>query len=186
MANNWLAPFGLSDCRVATWTAAGSYGTLYDVPSVQSLQTTLQFTQAQLTGDDMITASASRATGAQAKLRFGGIHFDALGVILGITATTISSVYQFGMAGGKRMPYFGIIGKALVEEPVGHDLWLFLPKCKLMSDFTLMQNEYGAFTIPEVTVQIVPDTSYGIFNEIEHLSDTSITVMPPADIATVS
>lgn len=186
MANNWLAPFGLNDAKVATWNSAGSYGTLYDVPSIQSLQTTLQFSQAQLTGDDQITASASRAIGGQAKVRFGGLHFDALGVIMGITATTISSVYQFAMAGGRRMPYFGIIGKALLEEPVDHDLWLFLPKCKLMSDFVIMQNEYGAFTIPEVTVQIVPDTSYGIFNEIEHLTSTSITVMPPANIATVS
>lgn len=186
MANNWLAPFGLSDCKVATWNSAGSYGTLYDVPSIQSLGFTLNVSTAELTGDDMITATGSRAIGGNLKMRFGGMHFDPLGVILGITATTISSVYQFGMAGGKRLPYFGIIGKVLLEEPVGHDLWMYIPKAKLMGDYTLLQNEYGAFTIPEGTFRVVPDASYGIFNEIEHLTDTSITVMPPVNIATVS
>ena len=186
MANNWLAGFGLSDCKVATWTSAGSYGTVYDVPSIQSLATTLNFTQAQLTGDDQITATAARSIGGQTKMRFGGLHFDALGVIMGVTATTISSVYQFGVGGGKRMPYFGIVGKILLEEPTSHDLWMFMPKAKLMGDFTVVQGEYGSFVIPEVTVQLVTDTSYGIFNLIEHLTDTSISVIPPANIATVS
>jgi hypothetical protein len=186
MANNWLAPFGLRDCKVATWNSAGSYGTVYDVPSIQSLATTLQFTQAQLTGDDQITATAARSIGGECKMRFGGLHFDAMGVIMGIVATTISSVYQFGIGGGKRMPYFGIVGKMLLEEPVDHDLWMYIPKAKLMGDFTVVQGEYGAFTIPEVTVQLVTDTSYGIFNLIEHLTDTTISVIPPTNIAVVS
>jgi hypothetical protein len=89
------------------------------------------------------------------------------------------------IVGGDRMPYFGIIGKALAEEG-GGDLWVYLPKAKLMGDFQLAMLEYGAFAIPEVTVQLVDDDSYGVINLITHPTDVAITVMPPANIAEVA
>lgn len=186
MTNSWLAPFGLADCQVKTWSAAGTYtGTMTDVESIQQLAATQQLVQAQLTGDNQITATAANVIGAQAKMRFGGLNFDSLGVILGITATTISSVIQFGVAGGKRMPYFGIQGK--MQDAAGSgSIVLYLPKCKIMSDFTIMQGEYGAFVIPEVTVQVVPDATYGAYNLIQYATDFTIAVFPPANIAAVS
>jgi hypothetical protein len=161
MTNSWLAPFGLADCQVQTWASAGTYnGTMTDVASIQQIGVTQQVTQAQLTGDNQITATAANTIGATAKLRFGGLNFDSLGIILGITATTISSVIQFGMAGGKKMPYFGIQGK--------------------------MQDAAGTGSIPEVTVQLVPDATYGVYNLIQYPTDFTIAVFPPANIATVS
>lgn len=174
--------FGLADAKVAPWSSAGTYGTLQDVMSVQAMNVTLQYSEAQLTGDDQITATAARAIGGQATFRFGGFNLETMAVILGITATLISSVSQLGVKGGARMPYFGLLGKALVEEGSG-DLWLFCPKCKIMGDFNIAQMEYGNFIIPEVTVQLVPDASYGIFNAVTHPTDLAITVMPPANIA---
>lgn len=186
MTNTWLAPFGLADCQVQTWASAGAYsGTMTDVASIQQLSLTQQVTQAQLTGDNQITATAANVIGGQAKFRFGGLNFDALGVILGITPTTVSSVIQFGMPGGKRMPYFGIQGKMQDTQTAGA-LVMYLPKCKLMGDFQIVQGEYGAFVIPEVTVQIVPDASYGVYNLIQYPTDFDIAVFPPANIATVS
>lgn len=186
MTNTWMAPFGLADCQVQTWSSAGTYsGTMTDVESIQQLSLTQQLTQAQLTGDNQITATAANVIGGQVKMRFGGLNFDALGVIAGITATTISSVIQWGMPGGKRMPYFGIQGK--VQDAAGSgSLVLFAPKAKLMSDFTLVQGEYGAFVIPEVTVQLVPDASYGVYNLIQYPTDFTIAAFPPANIATIS
>lgn len=186
MASTWMAPFGLNDCKIQTWASAGTYsGTMQDVPSIQQLGVTQQLTQAQLTGDDQITATAGYSIGATAKFRFGGINFDALGIILGITPTTISSVSQFGVAGGHRMPYFGIQGKALLADDAG-SLVLYCPKAKLMGDFTIAQAEYGTFIIPEVTLQLVPDDSYGIYELIQYPTNFTITVFPPANIAIVS
>ena len=185
MPNTWLAPFGLNDCKVQTWSAAGTYsGTMTDVESIQQLSATQNLTEAQLEGDDQITATAGYAIGATATMRFGGLNFDSLGVILGITATTISSVIQFGMQGGHRMPYFGIQGKMLLADTSG-SLIMYLPKAKVMSDFTIIQGEYGTFVIPEVTVQLVADATHGIYNLIQYPTNFTIAVFPPANIAAV-
>lgn len=175
--------FGLNDLKIATWNSAGSYGSLVDVMSAQMANVTLRMISATLTGDDQETAVASRAIGGEQQMRWGGVSFSALEVMLGISAGTISSVEQIQISGGDAMPYFGIIGKALAEEG-GGDLWVYCPKAKLTSSFTLAQMEYGAFTIPEVTVQLVSDASYGIINLISHPTALAITVMPPANIAT--
>jgi hypothetical protein len=186
MPNTWMAPFGLADAKVQTWASAGTYnGTMTDVESIQQLSMAQQSTEAQLTGDNQITATAANVIGATATFRFGGLNFDALGIILGITATTISSVIQFGMPGGKKMPYFGIQGK--VEDAAGSgSLVMYLPKCKVMGEFTIAQAEYGNFMIPEVTVQLVPDATYGIWNLIQYPTNFTIAAFPPANIAAVS
>jgi hypothetical protein len=178
--------FGLNDVKVQNWASAGTYdGTLTDIMSVQMLGVTMQQVSAQLEGDDRITATAARAIGGQVQMRFGGINLDSLAIITGKAVGTISSVDQLQIVGGDRMPYFGIIGKALAEEG-GGDLWVYLPKAKLMGDFQLAMLEYGAFAIPEVTVQLVDDDSYGVINLITHPTDVAITVMPPANIAEVA
>jgi hypothetical protein len=186
MTNTWMAPFGLNIAYVQTWASAGTYsGTMTRLESIQQLGVTQKLTQAILTGDDQETATAAYAIGATAKMRFGGLNFDSLGIILGITATTISSVIQFGMAGGHRMPYFGAFGKMLLADTTG-SLVMYLPKCKIMSEFTITQGEYGAFVIPEVTVELIPDATYGIYNLIQYPTNFTLTVMPPANIAAVS
>ena len=53
--------FGLADAKIATWNATNDYGTEVDVMSVQLLGVTMQTVSADLTGDDQITATASRA-----------------------------------------------------------------------------------------------------------------------------
>lgn len=186
MAFDQGAPqFGVRDCKVAVWNSAGSYGSLVDVMSIQMVSVTMQQSSAQLTGDDQITATAARAIGGQAQMRFGGCNLEALAVMLGITIGTISSVDQLMIEGGEDMPYFGVIAKYNAAEG-GGDTWAYLPKAKIVSDFTLIQGEYGAFAIPEVTVQLVPDASYGAINLITHPTALDISVMPPANIATIS
>lgn len=178
--------FGLNDAKVQTWASAGTYsGSITDIMSVQMVGATLQFSQAELTGDDQITATAARAIAGTAQVRFGGISLAALAIMTGKATSTISSVVQQMFEGGDRMPYFGMIGKALAEEG-GGDLWVYCPKCKIMGDFQIAMLEYGAFAIPEVTVRLLPDSSYGILNLITHPTEVAITVMPPANIAVAS
>lgn len=176
--------FGLDDAKIQTWASAGTYsGVITDIMSVQMLGITLQFSQAQLVGDDQITATAARAISGTCQVRFGAISLDALAIMTGKAKTTISSVIQQGIKGSDRMPYFGIIGKVKAEEG-GGATWVYCPKAKIMSDLSIAMLEYGTFAIPEVTVQLVSDASYGIYNTITYPTDTlAITVMPPANIA---
>ncbi len=170
--------FGLNDVKVATWNATDDYATAVDVPSVQLMGTTLQTISAQLEGDDAIQASAARAIGGQVRLRFGSISLAALEVILG-QASVPSGAAQDNLQieGGDKMPYFGICGRALAEEGSG-DIHVFIPKAKLMGEITLAQLEYGKFAIPEVTVQIVDDATYGLINLIEHATAADVAIPP--------
>ncbi len=175
--------FGVNDAKVAVWNSTGSYGTLTDIMGIQMAQATMQIVSAVANGDDAIVAAASRLTGAQLQLRFVGMNPTMISVITGIAIDTISSVNNLQFVGGERLPYFGAIIKALSEE-VG-DTWVYLPKCKIMSDFVLFQGEFGAFSTPEVTVQCVPDETWGVANFITHPTNVAITVIPPANIAQV-
>lgn len=176
--------FGISDARIALWNATNDYGTLTDVMGIQMGQATLQVISAVANGDDQIVAAASRLTGAQLVMRFVGLNPSMISVLTGITLDTISSVINMQFVGGERLPYFGAILKSLSEE-VG-DTWVFLPKCKIMSDFILFQGEFGAFSTPELTVQCVPDVTWGLANFITHPTDVDITVIPPLNIAEVA
>lgn len=175
--------FGINDAKVALWNSAGSYGTVTDVMGVQMAQVTAQIVSAIANGDDKIVASAARLIGGGIQLRFVGLNLSMVSILLGVTLDTISSVINMQIAGGERLPYFGLCVKALSEE-VG-DTWVFLPKCKIMSDFTIFQGEYGTFTTPEVTIQAVEDEDFGIINVLTHPTDVPITVFPPANIAEV-
>lgn len=175
--------FGINDAKIATWNDTDDYGTLIDIMGVQMAQVTAQIVSAIANGDDRIVAAASRLTGMSLQMRFVGVNPTALGVLTGVGQDTISSVINTQFVGGERMPYFGAVIKALSEE-IG-DTWVFLPKCKIMSDFVIFQGEFGTFTTPEVTVQAVPDETWGLANLITHPTDVAITVIPPANIAEV-
>jgi len=173
--------FGLNDVKIATWNATNDYGEEVDVPSVQLMGTTLATVSAQLEGDDSIQASASRAIGGEVRVRFGSISIAALEIILGNTSTASGSAQDhFKVSGGDAMPYIGICGKALAEEGSG-DTHVFIPKCKLMGDLTIAQLEYGRFAIPEATIQIVDDATFGLINIIEHATAADVAI-PPTNI----
>lgn len=179
-------PFGLSDCAVAAYTATNTYGNEVDVYSVQALNVTMRTVQAELTGDDQITAVASRPIAAQIEMRFGGVSLAALEVMLGLTATSsISSpnnIKNLKVNGGTDLPYFGLIGKSLAAEGDGQ-LEVFIPKCRIMGDVQLVQLEYGTFSINTVTLMAIPDSTYGLINIIEAESTRALAI-PPLNIPT--
>ena len=175
--------FGLNDAKIAKWNSAGSYGTLTDVMSIQMGTVTKKVVSAILTGDDRETAIASMVIGGTVQMRFGGLNLSSYAVLTGKSIGVISSVSQLYLTGGDVMPYIGIILK--VNSAETGDTWFFMPKCKIVSDYTIAQAEYGTFTIPEVTLEVVDDASYGVINVITHPTGLDITVMPPANIATV-
>lgn len=176
-------PFGIYDARVASYTS-GVYGALSDIMSVEMSRATMQMISDIARGDDKITDAAAIIEGAELALRFTGLNLTAMAIMTGKTKTTISSVEQLQFVGGEAMPYFGAIIKA--NSNGGTDTWLFLPKIITMANFTFFQGEYGGFTHPEMTLQCLPDETYGVANVITHPTAIEITVIPPANIAEVA
>lgn len=190
-----FAPFGdpvlgLADAKIGQWiNTAGvtSYGTLVDLMSVQMMTSSITVTTAELTGDDRITATASRQVSGTIAVRFAGQLLEALAVITGqasvLSGTTPAQIEHLRIAGGVRMPYFGIIGQALAEEGSG-DMLVFAPKCKVTSDITLTNMEYNTWQVAEFTVQAVDDQDWGIINVIRR-ETTGAFIMPPAGIVAI-
>jgi hypothetical protein len=176
--------FGVNDAKVQTWTGAGTYsGTITDIFGIQMARVTLQVISAIANGDDSVIAAGARNTGAQLQMRFVGLNLTQMAVMTGKTVTVSASVSQLSFGAGGKMPYFGAVIKILSEET--GDTWAYLPKCKIMSDFVPFQGEFGTFTTPELTVQAVPDATWGIVTFLTHPAEVSITVMPPANIVGV-
>jgi hypothetical protein len=181
--------FGINDGKIGTWTAPVAAGaatyvppTGSDIMSIQMGQVSMELISAILTGDDRQTAIAASAIGGSVQMRWGGLNLSSLAILTGTTISSLSSsAKQLQIIGSQKMPYIGVILKALSAET--GDTWIWLPKCKIMSGFTLAQMEYGAFTIPEVTMQVVDDDKYGAINIITHVVDTPILAMPPGNLA---
>ena len=179
--------FGLADVKIATWNATDNYATEVDVMSVQLLGVSMQTISADLTGDDQITATASRAISGSCQLRFGGISINALEVLFGVTATSSvaspNNVRSFRIPGGLETPYFGLTGRALSAEDDG-DTLIFIPKMRIMGDVTLATLEYGTFSIPQIEARIVADATYGMINIITRETGSTTVEVPPANIPT--
>ncbi|MEM4406013.1 MAG: hypothetical protein QXS68_03115 [Candidatus Methanomethylicaceae archaeon] len=152
------------------------------MPSVQLYEQAIQTVNAQLEGDDTITATHAVATSAQVRIRFGSVSLEALEVLTG------KSIQSYGSAqGGNRanllkvdalnFPYFGICGKAVGAE--GGELHVFVPMVKIREGFTVSA-EYGRFAIPEVTATAVPDPAIGdnIIWLIQYEQATNVSLPP--------
>lgn len=182
MAFDTGAPqFGINDARIAVWNATNSYGTLTDIFGIQMGAVDMQVVSAIANGDDTVVAAGARLTGSVLRMRFVGMNPSVFAILLGIATDTISSVVNLQVVGAEKLPYFGAIIKSVSEE--SGDTWVFLPKCKIMSDFTPFAGEFGTFTTPELSVQCVPDETWGLANFITHPTNVPITVIPPANIA---
>ena len=185
--NQGQVSFGLSDVKIAPWDGDGTYSAAVDVPSVQMLNVTLQFTSAQLTGDDKITATAARAIGGTATIRWGSISLEVLEVLLGgsLTSSVASpnNVRNYRVGGGGANPYFGIVGRALAED--GQDTHVFIPQAKITGDLNIANLAYGEFSVPEAQITMVADETWGVLSIVQNETGVAITI-PPANIPEIA
>lgn len=173
--------FGLSDVKVAKNNLDGSFGAAVDVPSVQLLGLQLQTTNAELTGDDIITAVHSKIIGGQATIRWGSVAFEVLEVLTNLTTesgNTTPNQYRRMRITAYQAQYFAICGKVNAVEGSGCFI-MFAPLVKLMEGFTV-EAQYGQFIIPNVTARFLVDTNYNNtaveFDEYE--SDQTVVIPP--------
>lgn len=179
--------FGISDAKVATYNATDDYGSAVDIPSVQMLQTDIRVLSGELEGDNQITDAHGQVIGATVRMRFGSLSIAALEVLIGNDSTpsgsTPNQIDQLKISGGDNLPYVGISGfiPATRGTATGAGAQVFIPKCKIMSDFTLVQGEYGQYTIPEVEVAAIDDATYGVALVIEEETGVAVAI-PPTNV----
>jgi hypothetical protein len=172
--------FGLADIKIATYNSLNSYGTAVDVPSAQLLGVESETVNATLEGDDVRTAIAAIMIGGEITVRWGSVDLDVLEILTGNTSDEYSTTpnrTKMLKIDNVKFPYIGICGKAFAAEGTG-DTHVFIPKCKITDGFAVSM-EYGAFSIPEVTMQLAADDEGYLFKIIEHETAESV-VIPPA------
>jgi hypothetical protein len=173
--------YDLDDVKVAAYTATDTYGAAVDVPSVQLYGVTMRVRSAEGEGDGKITVTASRVIGGKARIRFLGIDFEVLEVLIGLTANESGSTPNRGnlleIPAGHKLPHFGICGRSFAEEGTG-DFHIFIPKARIMSDVELAVLQLGQFATPEFEIGFVDDDTYEAFQFIEHETATAVVIPP--------
>lgn len=189
MASIWNfgdPPYGFEDLKIATNDLDGTFGTTYDVPSAQMLRGQLTLQEAELEGDDTITAIASKVIKGEGAFRFGGMPFEVFSVITGQAIASSgagSAAYRFIDFANANMPYFGLCGRADAGEGSG-DTHLFFPKCKVAGNFEV-KLEGNAFSIPEIPIKMIGDDNFLdangrkiVVRAIQHASAEVVTLPP--------
>lgn len=155
--------FGLRRAKIGTRVGDGSYSNVTQVPSAQMMGVSLRVQTAELEGDDQITDSHGRAIKGTCRLRFGSVSLDVLKVITGqdiaSSGTTPNRIERIKFR-AEGFPYFGLIGLSEATNATGA-MVIFAPKAKVVSDFSVGDFEYGRYTIPDLTVDLLPDDEYG-------------------------
>jgi hypothetical protein len=190
MAGIWGAfgepGFGLNDGKLDTFVTASSYGgSPIDIPSIRVLEWTQEFQTAVLEGDDRITASASRIIRGGVTLTMGGIapaNLAVLAMILGLnvgTGGTGDTAYAVLRVKSPTPCYVALCGRALNAE--GGDGHLFLPKI-MVTGISGIRMEFGAFSMPEMTFDVLDDGGDIGFGEIVlHKVAKAVTIGPVYD-----
>jgi hypothetical protein len=171
--------YGLNDLKVALWLGDDSYGPAVDIPSAQLYEPDVKTNNAELEGDDRITATAANVISADVRIRFGSVAMDVISLITGNTiddyGTTPNQMQNLSIA-ASNFPYVSICGRAKAEEGIG-DLHVWIKKCKLMEGFKFTL-EYGAFSVPEMTFKAVADSSDNILHLLPHEALTAVAIPP--------
>lgn len=178
--------FGLRDGKVAVNNGNGTFGTLVDVPSIKMFGVKVNMTEAELEGDDQITATAAKPRSADVSFSMGGINLEVLNVLMGqaIQSSGTSPVSRRMNISNKKTAYFGVSGIADAAEATGQT-HLFIPKCKVRNGFELRM-EYGAFAIPELQCTAVADDQFldadslNVLMKIVQYNIPTVIAMPPS------
>ena len=77
--------FGLRRGKIGSWDGDGSYSNVRNIPSIQVLSTNIQTVNAQLEGNDYITATAATAISGEVTFRMGSLDARVLSLFTIVT-----------------------------------------------------------------------------------------------------
>lgn len=169
---------GIQDCKVAAWTNATTWGTAVDVPATREMTVTGRMFSKELEGDDQIADVYSRLIAAQVQIQFGFKSLDVLSVLTGMTHESSSNDDAMSFI-PQTFPFFAVCGRVVDSDGVGNDIF-FVPKCKIMSDWSLGMS-YDNYVTPQMTLGAVSNGSpYYAFRVLQHAAATVIAIPPTA------
>lgn len=163
--------FGVRDAKIALRLAAGSYGTLYDLPAVNRIEYNPVFTSGQLEGDDAQVDSFAKMIAVEGRVVFGDngtVRPELMQIILGSTNTSSGSKERMKI--GSAYPnYFGLAWKVVKSDNSGEDHF-FVYKCRVNT--MNYSASYGGYVVPELSFRGVTEDSDN--NAMEIVQDQAL------------
>ncbi len=167
--------FGLNDCKIAVWSSAAVWGAAVDVESIEMFGFNLQTVSGQAQGDDEITDAHARQISVACRLRFKFKALEILEVLLGETMVDSTPTSKSMIFTPRNRPYFGMAGK-VEGTSGGGDAQIFVPKVKLMGEFSLGM-QFGEYVTPEVEALALNNGSPYYFGKlVKHATAATLTI----------
>lgn len=142
-------PYTITDCKVAPITG-GVPGTLVDLPGIRAMSVKLNTDSIELRGDNTVIAAANTGLTCEWEAEEGGLSFEAVQVMTGLTYTDTGTTPNIARAlhfkGDAAFPYFYLCGQAPLSDGVG-SMELHVYQAKLSSELTLELKD-GEFLTP--------------------------------------
>jgi hypothetical protein len=166
--------YGIRDAKIATWTAANSYGTAVDVGAVHDFSITFQMENAALEGDDVIVDEFSKVKGVSINLVYGSVNQQVLSILTGGTLVSNADYEDLLFGQDDNAGYFALAGRVMGSGI--KDFHIFVPKCKVMGNLQYKAG-YGAYLIPQADIQGVWEgTVNGFARTRKFASATQLTI----------
>jgi len=146
---------GLRDLKISSWTAAGSYGTAYDVLGAREMTVSWTVTTDQLEGDDSVLDRYTKVIAVSLRLAQAAVDLNVLDLLMGGTLVSNASYEDFVIGETDEVPYVAIAGR-IVGSGGSSDLHIFVPKCKLSGNLEY-QAQLNQYLIPAAEFQGVDE-----------------------------
>jgi len=184
MADIWSdidagTPFNLVDCKIALWTAEGTFDTAEDVPAITGIDITPNVVSGQGPGDGGIVSVASFVESASGSMKFTGISIDMMAIITSTTkksgGTTPNRYEALSLASvGTCMPYFAICGRSTTDQCKDVHVWIPKAKIESLGAVTLGKGVYYEAVVNFIA--LADGTTYEAAEWVTHETATAVTI----------
>lgn len=173
--------YGCRDMKIATWTAANSYGTPVDIVGAREFTLTLRTQADELAGDDVIVDTFAKVIGISARMSWGSVNQQVLDIISGGTLVSNATYEDVLLSQNDTVPYFAVavsvVGTGSGTED--SDLHIFIPKCKIAGDLSYQAQQNG-YLIPQVDVRGVYEGTVNGFARVRKFLAATALAIPLA------
>lgn len=166
---------GIYDLKLATWTAAASYGTAYDILGARQANLTWQVESDEARGDDAVLDRYSSVVAAQVTIAQATVDLIVANKILGGTLVGGAEYYDLMVDNIITPPYVAIAGRVRGSGGAG-DFQFFIPKAKI-SGSPQFNAQVDTYLFPQLQLQgVYEGTVNGIMRFRHFFLPTTLTI----------
>jgi hypothetical protein len=167
---------GIRDLRIATWNAADSYGTAYDILGVRSASLEWVVETDELRGDDIVLDRYTKLVAVNVTMEQASVDLQVVDMLLGGTLVNNADYYDLMITEADEVPYVALAGR-VVSSGGTSDLHFFVPKAKLSGNLALAA-ALDTYMLPGATFQGVNEGAANGMLRLRHFTALTALEIP--------